>query len=439
MTTETSPHPAPRTLSPGTRVPPQAAAPRSAPPASFTRPRAPQTRHPDLAIWPRSAQFTADGADMRVGGVRLTGVAVRHGTPAYVIDETEARQRCRAHLDAFPDGVLVSAAPALLRPGPLAWIEEEKLGLALVSAAELTRVARAGFPCDRVTLHGAAGDPASIATALRLGAGRVVLDSSADVHRLAAQVPPGTRQQVLLRVTPGTSRSPARRTNGLSLPDGSAQHTIGRILAQPRLSLAGLHCDVGADVTTAKPYLPAVRRLVGLLARVRDQYGVVLSDLVLGGGHTAAHRPGDPEPDLTALAARVRAELIESCAATALPVPRLVIEPGRALTAPAAVALHRVLRVEDTAHGRVVTVNGDGTTGVPYATAPRVIGRRTAPARRPATLVRHGGGTPATVALLPADVTTGDLLATPAAGGTAPPTDTPLIAVADSRARLLEG
>lgn len=168
----------------------------------------------------------------------------------------------------------------------------------------------------------------------------------------------------------------------------------------------------------------ALRRMVELMARMRDEHGVVLPELDMGGGHGVAYRPGEAALDLTALARQLRVELIESCAATGLAVPRLAIEPGRAVAGPAGVALYRVLAVKRTGEKVFVAVDGGMSDnprpalyGVRYA--PRLVGRHSTAAPCRATVVgRHceAGDILADDVELPGDVHPGDLLAVPVAG-----------------------
>ncbi|WP_141726703.1 diaminopimelate decarboxylase, partial [Actinacidiphila rubida] len=290
--------------------------------------------------------------------------AARH--PVYVVDEAEVRERCRTYLRAFPNADVVYAAKAFLCRAMAHWVQEEGLGLDVCSAGELELAVTTGFPPDRIVLHGNAKSPEDLDAALRLRVGRIVIDSSSEVPRLAAAVPSGSRQKVLVRVVPGIAAGGHAHVRtgtddqkfGLSIADGSAQHAIARVLEQPRLELVGLHCHLGSQITAVKPYLAAVRRMVGLLARVRDSHGVTLEQLDLGGGHGICYRPGEPEMDIGVLARKVYAELAESCAAAGLPVPRLTVEPGRAIAGPAGVALYRVLVVKRTAGTTFVAVDG---------------------------------------------------------------------------------
>ncbi|MFG2346800.1 diaminopimelate decarboxylase [Streptomyces phaeochromogenes] len=384
-----------------------------------------------LSVWPRSTRPEAD-ADVSVGGVSLTEAAERFGTAVYVLDEQEVRDRCRAYRTAFPEADVVYAAKAFLCRAVAHWVMEEGLGLDVCSAGELELAVTTGFPPEKIVMHGNAKSPEDLSTALRLGVGRIVVDSVSEIARLAAITPVGTRQKVMVRVVPGIAAGGHAKVRtgtddqkfGLSITDGSAQHAVGRILDQPHLELVGLHCHIGSQVDSVKPYVAAVRRMVGLMARIRDQHGVALPQLNIGGGHAIAYRPGEESLDVGVLAGRVRAELEDGCARTGLPVPRLTLEPGRAIVGPAGVVVYRVLAVKRTGQRVFVAVDGGMSDnprpalyGVRYA--PRLIGRpSSAPPRFVTVVGRHceAGDVLADEVALPGDIHPGDLLAVPAAG-----------------------
>ncbi|WP_328302245.1 diaminopimelate decarboxylase [Streptomyces sp. NBC_00435] len=385
----------------------------------------------DLSVWPASTTRLPHGG-LAVGGVSLPEIAERFDTPAYVLDESEVRERCRTYRDAFPDAEVLYAAKAFLSRAMVRWVQEEGLGLDVCSAGELELAVTAGFPPERIVLHGNAKSPRDIATALRLGVGRIVIDSPSEIARIAAAVGPHGHQKVMVRVVPGVSAGGHDKIRtgtdgqkfGLSLTDGGAQHAVSRILGQPQLELTGLHCHIGSQITDVESYLVALRRMVGLLARIRDTHGIVLPELDMGGGHGIAYRPGEPALDLTLLARQLRIELIGSCTTVGLTVPRLFIEPGRAIAGPAGVALYRVLAVQHTGEKVFVAVDGGMSDnprpalyGVRYA--PRLVGRHSTAGSRKATVVgRHceAGDILAADVDLPGDIHPGDLLAVPVAG-----------------------
>ncbi|PWI42962.1 diaminopimelate decarboxylase [Streptomyces sp. ICBB 8177] len=414
----------------------------------------------ELDLWPASARSAPHGG-LSVGGVQLAEIAEQFGTPAYVLDESEVRARCRRYRAVFRGAEVAYAAKAFLCRAMVRWIDEEGLSLDVCSAGELELAVTSGFPPERVIMHGNAKSPGDLRAALRLGVGRIVVDSTSEIARLAAEVPQGSRQKVLLRVTPGIAAGghAAVRTGtadqkfGVPIADGAASHAAARILGQPRLLLTGLHCHLGSQIDAVKPYLLAARRVVGLLARIREQHGVILPELDLGGGHSIAYRPDERPLDVAVLASRLSAEVHRGCAAAGLPVPRLTVEPGRAIAGPAGVALYRVLAVKHSGKRVFVAVDGGMSDnprpalyGVRYA--PRLVGRPRGGRTMTATVVgRHceAGDVIADDVRLPADTRPGDLMAVPAAGAyhlsmasaynlVGRP---PVVAIRDGRTRLL--
>ncbi|MFI2292994.1 diaminopimelate decarboxylase [Streptomyces niveus] len=412
------------------------------------------------SVWPASA-VSAPGGDLSVAGVSLLELAERYGTPTYVLDEGEVRSRARAWVRALPEAEIVYAAKAFLCRAVVDWMEEEGLGLDVCSAGELELAATRGFPAERIVLHGNAKSPQDLGTALRLGVGRIVIDSGCEIARLAARVPAHDAQQVMVRVLPGIEAGahPKIRTGaegqkfGLSIANGDAEEAVARIQGQPQLELAGLHCHLGSQISSPEPYERAVRELVSFLVRVRDRFGVVLPELDLGGGFAAAYLPGDAAPAPAVYARRIRRALTGACAEADLPLPRLTVEPGRSIMAPAGIALYRVLAVKRSGGRVFVAVDGGMSDnprpalyGARYTV--RRVGRASAAPMRAATVVgRHceAGDVLADGVELPEDVRPGDVLAVPASGAyqvsmasgynmTGRP---PVVAVADGRSRLL--
>jgi diaminopimelate decarboxylase len=388
--------------------------PISTPPAAETA-RAP---------WPRTARAGGAGI-VSVGGVALRQIAAEYGTPAYVLDEQGVRQECRAYLAAFPGGEVAYAGKAFLCRSMARWADEEGLSMDVCSAGELSVAASVGFPPEKLILHGNAKTPDDIHAALEYRVGRIVIDCLSEISRLAAQVP--RRQQVLLRVTPGIdAHTHAALTTGvenqkfgISMAGSAAADAVRRIVAQPCLDLVGLHCHIGSQVTAPDAHELAARRLIALMAAIREEHGITLGQLNLGGGHGVVYLDGDPELDLPAFAARLRAAVASECAGLRLPVPRITVEPGRAIVARAGVTLYRVISVKHRQDGHVFVAVDGGMSDNPrpalYGAAytVRVVGRPASGAGQLATVAgRHceAGDILARDVPLPAGIRPGDLL-----------------------------
>jgi diaminopimelate decarboxylase len=409
-------------------------------------------------LWPHTAQLEADG-DVSVGGLRLSALAARYGTPAYILDEADVRARCRAYADAFPGAEIVYAGKAFLCRAMAEWIAQEGLSLDVCSAGELAVARSVSFPADRIVLHGNAKTPHDLQAALGYGVGRIVIDSASEIVRLAALS--RRRQRVLIRVTPGVDAQahPAVATGiedqkfGFSLASGAAADAVRRVLAHPELELVGLHCHLGSQLTGPQAYELAARRLVGLMAAVRRRYGVELAELNLGGGHAVPYVAGDEPFNLDAFADRIRHVVKAECAARRLPVPRLTVEPGRAIVSRAMVTLYRVLAAKRVAGGRTYVSTDGGMSDNPR---PALYGarytvralHRPGEALEPVTVVgRHceAGDVIAADVPLPAATRPGDLLVVPGTGAYNHSMASnynmvgrpPVVAVRDGAARLL--
>ncbi|WP_081982467.1 diaminopimelate decarboxylase [Streptacidiphilus albus] len=412
--------------------------------------------------WPAGALRTDQ--DVLVGGVGLSRLAARYATPLYVLDEAEVRSRCRAYRRALPGADVVYAAKAFLCGAMAEWVEQEGLGLDVCSGGELEHAVTCGFPAGRIVMHGNAKSPEELAAAVRLGVGRIVVDSFSEIARLAVLASPERPQDVLVRVVPGVSAGhhAAVRTGveeqkfGFSIAAGDAADAVERVLNQPRLRLAGLHCHLGSQIAEVGPYLDTLDRVVPLLAAIRDRHGIALPELDLGGGHAVPYRAGESALDLAEFAERVNARLAELCARHRLAVPRLAVEPGRAVVGPAGVAVYRVLAVKHTMGGRTFVAVDGGMSDNPRPAlydaryTATLVGRAVAadaPLTDACVVGRHceAGDVLVPEVRLPADIRAGDLVAVPVAGayhlsmasGYNLVGRPPLVAVRDGASRML--
>ncbi|SDN18527.1 diaminopimelate decarboxylase [Allokutzneria albata] len=385
-------------------------------------------RLPTPAIWPATTRIPPTG-DLSVGGVALAELAGRFGTPTYVVDEAQVRANCRAYRRALPDVEIAYAGKAFLTRGVVGWIAEEGLALDVCSAGELAVAMAAGFPAERVILHGNAKSPDDLKAAMQAGVGRVVVDSLDEIGQLGALA---AAQPVLIRVTPGVDgRTHAAIATGVedqkfgfSLASGGAEEAVRRALAEPGLRLVGLHCHIGSQIGRVADFELAARRMVDLLDRVRREHGTVLPQLNLGGGHVVPYLAGEAEFDLSGFADRVRGAVNYECARRGLPAPRLTVEPGRSLVARAGITIYRVVTVKHGTHRTFVAVDGGMSDnarpalyGAKYAV--RLVGRGSQVPDTPVTVVgRHceAGDVIAENVPLPGDIHAGDLLAVPCTG-----------------------
>jgi diaminopimelate decarboxylase len=413
-------------------------------------------------LWPATARLDEDGA-LRVGGLRADALAAEYGTPAFVLDEADFRDRCATWRSSFEDCDVYYAGKAFLCRTVARWVDEEGLNLDVCTGGELAVARSVAFPPERLLFHGNNKSVAELRAAIDYGVGRVVVDSFAEIDRLAGlAAEAGIRQRVLIRVTPGVeahthsyvSTGQEDQKFGFSLAGGAAAEAVARVLAADSLHLVGLHAHIGSQIFDTAGFGLAAHRMVGLLARLRDTHGLELPELDLGGGLGIAYTSEDAPLDVAEVAERLTAVVGKECAAAGLAVPRLAVEPGRAIVGPTTITLYEVGTVKELPGLRTfVSVDGGMSDNIRTSLydaryTARLASRAGSPTAHVVTLVgRHceSGDVVAHDVPLPDDVRPGDLVAVPASGAyhrsmasnynhvTRPP----VIAVRDGEARVI--
>jgi diaminopimelate decarboxylase len=327
-------------------------------------------------VWPRNAVRGDDGI-VDVAGVSVTSLAQEYGTPLFVIDEDDFRARCREIAAAFGGGANVRyAGKAFLSSEIARWIEEEGLSLDVCTGGELAVALHAGFPPERIALHGNNKSVAELTAAVKNGIAHVVVDSMIEIERLdtiAGEA--GVVQDVLVRVTVGVeahthefiSTAHEDQKFGLSLANGAAMAAVRRVFAADHLRLVGLHSHIGSQIFDVGGFELAAHRVIGLLRDIVAEFGVdktsQIATIDLGGGLGISYLPNDDPPPVRELADKLGDIVRNESAAVGLPVPRLVVEPGRAIAGPGTITLYEVGTVKDvsvsaTGHRRYVSVDG---------------------------------------------------------------------------------
>ncbi|MCC3774004.1 diaminopimelate decarboxylase [Streptomyces sp. UNOB3_S3] len=417
----------------------------------------------DPRVWSRTVARGADGV-VTVGGMDVKRLAEEFGTPAYFLDEDDFRARCRAWRDAFgPDADVFYAGKAFLSRAVVRWLHEEDLNLDVCSGGELLTALDAGMPAGRIALHGNNKSTDEITRAVEAGVGRIVVDSFQEIVRVAHIAERlGKRQGVLIRVTVGVeahthefiATAHEDQKFGLPLAGGQAAEAVRRALKLDGLELLGIHSHIGSQIFDTSGFEVAAHRVVGLLKQIRDEHGVELPEIDLGGGlgiaYTADDDPSEPHEIATAL----REIVTRECAAAGLSVPRISVEPGRAIVGPTAFTLYEVGTTKELPGLRTyVSVDGGMSDNIRTAlydadySVALVSRASTAEAMLSRVVGKHceSGDIVVRDAFLPADVAPGDLLAVPATGAYCRSMASnynhalrpPVVAVRDGQARVI--
>ncbi len=387
-------------------------------------------------LWSTTA--TKEQGRLVVGGVSLVDLVAEHGSPAYVLDEADFRTRARAFRDAFAAYDVFYAGKAFLCTTTARWVAEEGLCLDVCSAGELAVAERAGFDPARIGFHGNNKTLAELRRAVEIGVGRIIVDSFAEIERLAAVAAElGTTARVMVRVTAGVeahtheyiATAHEDQKFGFSITSGDAFEAVRRIQDAPGLELLGLHSHIGSQIFDSSGFEVAARRVLKLHARISEELGVTLPEMDLGGGFGIAYTTQDDPSEPAQLATEMSAIVELECRALGVPEPRLSIEPGRAIVGPAMCTVYEVGTVKEVAldGGAVRTyISVDGgmsdniRTALYDADYSCTLASRTSAA--PAILSRvvgkhcEAGDVVVKDEFLPSDLVPGDLVAVPGTG-----------------------
>ncbi|MGW6707264.1 diaminopimelate decarboxylase [Streptomyces sp. NPDC054956] len=417
----------------------------------------------DEKVWARTVSRNADGV-VTVGGIEVTRLAEEFGTPAYFLDEEDFRARCRAWAHAFgPDADVFYAGKAFLSKAVVKWLKEEGLNLDVCSGGELATALAAGMPAGQIAFHGNNKSTAEITRAVEAGVGRIVLDSFQEIARVAHIAREhGVRQPVQIRVTVGVeahthefiATAHEDQKFGIAVADGSAAEAVRRALGHDSLELLGVHSHIGSQIFDMAGFEVSAKRVVQLLAAVRDEHGVELPEIDLGGGLGIAYTSGDDPREPHEIAKALHEIVARECEASGLRAPRISVEPGRAIVGPTAFTLYEVGTIKPLEGLRTyVSVDGGMSDNIRTALydAEYAVTLVSRTSEAEPMLVRvvgkhcESGDIVVKDAFLPADLAPGDLLAVPATGAYCRSMASnynhalrpPVVAVRDGQARVI--
>ncbi len=301
---------------------------------------------------------------LEIGGADCTELAEKFKTPLYVFDEKHIRAMMRNYQDTINaeyggNGLVLYASKAFSCKAVYVIADQEGIGVDVVSGGELYTAIEAGFPTEKIYMHGNNKLVNELEFALDNKIGTIVVDSyrEADIlDGLAGER--GITQNVLLRINPGveahthafvqTARTDSKF--GFSISDGAAEDITAHVLSKKNLCLKGYHCHIGSQIFEKQSFVLAADKMLDFIAYIKDKLGFEAETLNIGGGFGIWYNDEDPKlkPDdytdyLTCLITAVK----EKSKQHSIKEPYLVIEPGRSIVGEAGITLYTVGAIKD--------------------------------------------------------------------------------------------
>lgn len=301
--------------------------------------------------------MTSDGNDginseLVLSGVSASELVSQFGTPLLVIEEQVIRQNCKKYNDTlnkyFDLFQVFYASKAFLNIALCRIIEQEGLGLDVVSGGELYQALVAGFPAEKITFHGNNKSRREIIQAVQAGIGAIAIDNLEELETVDT-VGRSMRKKVpiKLRIVPSLEATthPHLQTGkgskfGLKVENGQAQKALDLIEEKYNVDLIGLHCHMGSQLTETDVYLKAATEILKLAQQNKHLWKRDKLCVNLGGGFGISHNDEEKEFPFEDFVKELADLFADNPYQKDLPPLEIQIEPGRSIIGPAGTTLY---------------------------------------------------------------------------------------------------
>ncbi len=300
---------------------------------------------------------------LEIGGADCVDLARQFGTPLYVFDEAHIRSMMRMYRETLKkykgDGLVLYASKAFSCQAIYRIADEENIGIDVVSGGELYTANQANFPMEKVYMHGNNKLDYEIGEALDLRIGCIVADAYSELDKIDAEAQKrDIKQRILLRINPGVEAhthafvqtATTDSKFGFSISDGTAEKATAYALTKKNLRLEGYHCHIGSQIFEKQSFVLAVEKCMAFAKEMREKLNFTVQTLNLGGGYGIWYTDEDKKISVNGYAEYLEA-LIKTVEEKAeeykMPLPFLLIEPGRSIVGEAGLTLYTVGAIKD--------------------------------------------------------------------------------------------
>lgn len=292
--------------------------------------------------------FQHQAGSLYAEAVPVADIAQRYGTPTYIYSRKTLEQHWRAFDEAFQEmpHLVCYAVKANSNLAVLNVLARLGSGFDIVSAGELARVLAAGGEAGKTVFSGVGKTEAEIEYALAQNIRCFNVESIPELSRIndvAARL--GMQAPVSIRVNPDVDAqthpyiSTGLKENKFGIDIEQARAVYQSAKGMANLSVVGVDCHIGSQLTSVSPFVDALKRVLALIDELA-QDGIVIKHLDIGGGLGIHYRDETP-PSPAEYAAALKPLLAER-------ELEILLEPGRAIAGNAGILLTRVEFIKPT-------------------------------------------------------------------------------------------
>lgn len=298
---------------------------------------------------------------LTIGGVDTVELAKKYGTPLYVMDEDLIRNNCKIYKQAIDkyynsNGLALYASKAFSCVGIYKIAMEEGLGVDVVSGGELYTALKAGFPADKIYFHGNNKTYDELVMAVSNKVGRIVVDNIYELEMLNDICKEKhCCADIMFRIKPGIDAHTHDfiRTGqidskfGVALENGEAFEIVKEALGFEHIKVVGVHCHIGSQIFELEPFTSAAEVMIDFMGKVKKEFNLELTELNLGGGFGIKYVESDDPVEYDKFIEAVSKTIRKKASEAEIAMPKIIMEPGRSIVAPAGITLYTVGGIKD--------------------------------------------------------------------------------------------
>ncbi len=293
---------------------------------------------------------------LTIGGCDTVELVQEYGTPVIVYDENEIRKNCRAFSGSIQKnynghGRVLYASKAFSCKEIYRIVNDENMGIDVVSGGELFTALSVGFPAEKICFHGNNKKYAELVDAVEAGVGRIIVDNLTELEtldKIAGEK--GKKVGIMFRIKPGidahthdfVKTGQIDSKFGLALETGEAMQGVKTALGMKNIELKGVHCHIGSQIFDIDPFVLAAEVMMKFINDIRAETGATITELNLGGGFGIRYLESDNPEAYENYMDNVAKVVTAKANEYGLPVPFIYIEPGRSIVGATALTLYTV-------------------------------------------------------------------------------------------------
>ncbi len=301
-----------------------------------------------------------DKGHLEVGQLDVVDLAKQYGTPLYVYDVARIRENSRVFVETFKklnvSAQVAYASKAFSSVAMLQLVKEEGLSLDVVSEGELYTAIKAGFPVEKIHMHGNNKSRADLQMAVDYEIGCIIIDNFYEIELLADILQQSKQEMdVLFRVTPGIESETHQYIMtgnedskfGFNLQNDQLDEAFKLVNKYDRIKLKGLHSHIGSQIFNSKSFVLAVDMLFDKIKQWKETTNFVPEVMNFGGGfgirYTKEDEPLPNDQHVTKIVQAVQ----QATSDLSIPMPEIWIEPGRSIVGDAGISLYTIGSMKD--------------------------------------------------------------------------------------------